>query len=201
MAEDTYNFPEDEFDELGKDRTPQGVHRAPRPWWRVWGPLIAVVILAPILAIGLVKIATQDRTSTPEASQSTSQEAEETGDGTETATEAPTTEAPVTEEPPAEEPTPEAPPIDQSVTVSVLNGAGRQGLAGRVAETLTTAGWTSVEPGNYTSAQPQTSAVYYASADLAPAAQAVAETLGIATVQELGEVTSITVVLRSDFAE
>ena len=200
MAEDSYNFPEDEFDELGKDRTPQGVHRAPRPWWRVWGPLIAVVILAPILAIGLVKIATQDRTSTPEASASTSEEVA-TGDGTETAPEETATEEPPVEETPTEEPTPEAPPIDQSVTVSVLNGAGRQGLAGRVAETLTTAGWTSVEPGNYTSAQPQTSAVYYANPDLAPAAQAVAETLGIATVQELGEVTSITVVLRSDFAE
>lgn len=203
MAEDTYPYPEDEFDDLGKNRTPQGVHRAPRPWWRVWGPLIAVVILAPLLAYGLVRLAAggsndADPAPTPTVTASVSPTPEEG------------TDEPAPEETPGEseepvEPTPEetteAPAVDRAVPVSVLNGAAVQGLAGRTQERLQGLGWTSVAAGNYNSAEPTVSTVYYRDASLLPAAQAVAEELGIGPVAELASIESITVVLRSDFAE
>lgn len=205
MAEHTYPFPEDEFDSLGKNRAPQAVHRAPRPWWRVWGPLIAVVVLAPLLAIALVKVATNDGAGgTPVTSPTASASAEATDAATDQPTDgataepsdAATTEAPTTE--PTAEPTTAA-PIDQSVAVSVLNGARVQGLAGSVQEQLQADGWTQVTAGNYTSAQPEVSTVFYATPDLAPAAQAIASTLGIGPVTELADIDSITVVLRPDF--
>ncbi|GMA30343.1 hypothetical protein [Litorihabitans aurantiacus] len=67
MAQDDYDYPEDEFDALGAQRAPAAVHRAPRPWWRVWGPLIAVVVLAPAVAFGLVQLATGGDTEAPPA--------------------------------------------------------------------------------------------------------------------------------------
>lgn len=83
----------------------------------------------------------------------------------------------------------------------MLNGAGVSGLAGRTQERLAGVGWTAVEAGNYQSAQPEVSTVYYANADLADEAQAIADELGITPVSELGDIASITVVLRSDFSE
>lgn len=206
MAEDTYPYPEDEFDELGKHRTPQGVHRAPRPWWRVWGPLIAVVILAPLLAYGLVRLAAggsndADPAPTPTVTASAEQtpgEGEGTGEPAPEETEGQTEEP---TEPAPEETTPEEVPVDRAVPVSVLNGAAVQGLAGRTQEVLQGLGWTNVTAGNYTSADPSVSTVYYRDASLLPAAQAVAEELGIGPVTELSSIESISVVLRSDFSE
>lgn len=216
MTQDDYRYPQDEFDELGRDRAPQAVHRAPRPWWRVWGPLIAVVILAPILAFALVNVATQDDTDNEaggatatataeegtEATEGTGEEA--TDDGAAAGEGEATTEEPAPEETTevTQEPTEEPPaPLDQAVAVSVLNGASVQGLAGRTTDRLVAAGWTSVTAGNYQSAQPEVSTVYYRDADLADEAAAIGTELGIATVTELADVESITVVLRSDFAE
>lgn len=224
MADDDYPYPPDEFDELGRNRVPQGVHRATRPWWRVWGPLIAVVILAPVLAIVIVQLAssggdsaapatpTSSQTSPTDAASPTGDDAEsgagtdEGAGGTEGGSEGATegedagtgegtggTEDVETAEPAA--------PIDKSVAVSVLNGARVQGMAGRVQDALVADGWTTVTAGNYQSAQPEISTVYYRDESLQPAAQAIAEQLGIPTVAPLDSVESITVVLRPDFTE
>ncbi|PWD51902.1 hypothetical protein C8046_15885 [Serinibacter arcticus] len=168
----------------------------------MWGPLIAVVIIAPLVAYGLVSLATGDDGTPEQSSPETSQEAGETappegeGEGTEAPGETAPGEEP-TEEPTAEEPPP--PPLDQEVAVSVLNGASVQGLAGQVGETLAEAGWTGATTGNYQSAQPEISTIFYADPDLLDEAQALGELLGIGNVVELGDVPSITVVLRPDF--
>lgn len=206
MAQDDYPYPEDEFDALGKNRSPQAVHRAPRPWWRVWGPLIAVVVLAPLLAFALVKVATNDgapsggtQPTTPVVTTEPTDTA--TGDGESgAATEGGEGEATDATGEPTEDATPEPPPVDRGVAVSVLNGARVQGLAGSVQERLTGEGWTNVTAGNYTSAQPEVSTVFYANAELQPAAQALADSLGIGPVTELASVESVTIVLRPDFA-
>lgn len=212
MAQDDYDYPEDEFDVLGRDRTPQAVHRAPRPWWRVWGPLIAVVVIAPLVAYGLVELATRDGADpAPTSSSSASQEASEgetteppaEGEGDGEATEPPAEgegEGEPTEEPTTEEPPP-PPPLDQGVEVRVLNGAAISGLAGRVGDQVGGAGWTTVVPGNYTSPQPEISTIFYNNADLLDEAQAIGELLGIGNVVELADVPAITVVLRPDFSE
>ena len=50
MPKIDYPFPEDEFDVAGAGRVPEGVHRAPRPRWRVLLPFVIVVLLGPVLA-------------------------------------------------------------------------------------------------------------------------------------------------------
>lgn len=201
MAQDDYDYPEDEFDVLGNDRTPAAVHRAPRPWWRVWGPLIAVVVLAPLIAYGLVQLGTGGDTDPEPAATSSEQPAETEappeGEESTAPTEGESTPAPE-ETTPVE---PEAPPIDQAVEVRVLNGAGVSGLAGRVGDTVSADGWTTVVPGNYTSPQPQDSTIFYNNADLLDEAQALGELLGVGPIVELADVPAITVVLRPDFEE
>jgi len=210
VAEDTYPFPDDEFDELGRQRVPQGVHRAPRPWWRVWGPLIAVVVLAPLLAWGLVRIAAGGgddgaAPTTPSITATDGTPTDAATDGTEPAPEESTGagEGETSEEPTPEETAtePEPEPVDRAVAVSVLNGASVQGLAGRTQEKLAGLGWSNITSGNYQSAQPEVSTVFFRDESLRAAAEAVASELGIAQVSELADVASITVVLRSDFAE
>lgn len=213
MPQDDYNYPKDEFDQLGANRAPQAVHRAPRPWWRVWGPLIAVVILVPILAFALIRALTSDDNTEADPTPTTGSSASETAgaeetDGTSTEPSADASTEESTPEPTEEESTPEPTeeatteaPLDYATPVSVLNGAGVSGLAGRTQERLVAAGWTAVEAGNYQSGQPEVSTVYYANAELADAAAAVAAELGITPVTELADVASITVVLRSDFTE
>lgn len=192
MARVDYDYPEDEFDVLARERVPQGVHRSPRPAWRAWLPFLVVLIAAPLLAIGLVRLVSGGDDS-PSVAEPTS--------SAETTTES-TPEPEATPEPePEPEPTPEPEPLDQAVAVQVLNGAGVSGLAGRTVEVLVAAGWTAVEPGNYTSAEPSSSTVFYASPELADEAAAIAQQLGIEPVTELADVSSIVVVLRPDFSE
>lgn len=182
------------------------MHRAPRPWWRVWGPLIAVVILAPLVAFGLVRLAaggSNEADPTPTVSptsEQTTTEGETGGEETSAPEGTDPSEGDGASEEPTETATPE-PEIDRSVAVSVLNGASVQGLAGRTQEALQALEWTSVTAGNYTSAQPTVSTVFYRDESLRAAAEAVAADLGIEPVTELGDIASITVVLRSDFTE
>lgn len=67
---------EDEFDIAGRDNAPQGVHRRPRSLARVLLPIIAVLILAPLLA--WATIALLARTDTPIPSPLPDPEANET---------------------------------------------------------------------------------------------------------------------------
>ena len=52
-----YEYPEDEFDAADDEGpVPVGVHRAPVPGWRSWVPLLAVLIIVPLLAWGAVRL-------------------------------------------------------------------------------------------------------------------------------------------------
>lgn len=200
MSKQSYPHPEDEFDALGADRVPQGVHRQPVPRWRQWLPYLLVLILAPTIAFTAVKLLTDDGGDTAGGGGASSTSAAPPS-GVETSTEAPPEET----TPPAEETTtePPAPAVDKSVAVEVLNGASVAGLAGRTQEKLSTDGWSAVGTGNYSKAKPAESTVFYGSPDHADEAQAVAELLGIATVTEDATAAKdgIVVVLRKDFSE
>nr|WP_237728356.1 LytR C-terminal domain-containing protein [Cellulomonas sp. APG4] len=119
---------------------------------------------------------------------------EPTAEGTEGATEEPEPE--VTEEAPPPEP-------DLALPVEVFNATNRSGLAGRAGDTLEGAGFTSVTTGNWDQADPAASVVRYPPDETgvtAATAQAVADALGIAAVEESAEATGIVVVLMDDFA-
>lgn len=202
MSDSGSRYPEDEFDVLGRDRVPQGVHRARVPRWRSWLSVLAVIVAGVLLALGLVNLmggGSAPSASTSPATTSTSPGA----DPEASATDGVSPESTRSPEPDPEEADPEETEpgveLDQSAAVAVLNGAGVAGLATSVQETLAAAGWSQASPGDYQSAEPTVSTVYYNGPQLAAEARAIAEELGIVPVQQYSGVTSITVVLRPDF--
>jgi len=180
-------YPEDEFDAEPAPDAPIGVHRAPRSWWSRWWPFVAVIVLVPAVTVGLVVWASSwdgrlpgfGDSSEPAAGAPSEPETSAPAEGAEE----PATEAPVeTEAPPVvEEP---APTADLGADVRVLNASNRSGLAAGAQGDLEDAGFTAVTTGNGNAGGLQQSTVFYASADLAPTAQQVADELGIANVVE-----------------
>lgn len=197
-------YPEDEFDRAAKDRGPKGVHRPAEKMSRKVLPWIVVIVAAPLLAWGAIELIGGGDSDSPTAAATTSSSAqtesvEPTTESVEPTTEAATTPAEQTE---SVEPTTVEPEIAYATPVSVLNGAGVSGLAGRVTETLTAAGFTQVTAGNYQAAAPTVTEVFYRTAELQDTAQAIADQLGITTVSQLDSASNdIVVVLRSDFSE
>ncbi|MBO0901294.1 LytR C-terminal domain-containing protein [Cellulomonas sp. zg-ZUI222] len=183
MSKADYPYPEDEFDAISPD-APTGVHRAPRSAWSRWWPFLVVLLVVPVLAYGAVEYLSRTG-DLPQSGGGTSQEqpevpAEEDATGGEgDGTEAPEGEA----EAPVPEATTPAPEPVLTTPVAVLNGARVSGLAGRVADELTAAGFTDVTPDNATTALPAESTVYVASEDLRPTADLVAATTGVPTVE------------------
>lgn len=208
MSRDDYPYPEDEFDTLGADRTPQGVHRAPLPRWRQLLPFLIVLVLAPTLAFVAVRAVTGDdggpgtdpttASSTTEAATTDDPESgdPESGDGTETTDAEEPTEPESTEE----TTTPEA-DLDYSTTIWVLNGSGVSGLAAETVTALEGSGWQDANAADYNRAQPSATTIFYDNADQAEEAQAVGEQLGITNVVESSDAAAgdIVVVIRSDF--
>lgn len=207
MAKQDYPYPEDEFDVLGADRVPQGVHRTPTPRWRALLPFVIALVLAPTLAYLGVSYLTNlgtpsssssgvSATASPEPSEPAVEETPEP-----TPEETPEEEPPVEEEPieePEEEP--EDPDVQRDAPVFVLNGAGVAGLAATAAEALQSDGFTAVTATNYDRSAPSASTVYYNNAELQATAEQVGSVLGIANLVELASATdSIAIVLRSDF--
>lgn len=200
-------YPPDEFDAVAP-AGPRGAHRAPRTALSRWWPFIAVLVVVPVVAFGLVtwlsdwdglpsslvpgaseeEPAGEDE---PPADDGASEGTE--GEGTEGEAEQPAPEA--TEEPP---PPPPAP--DLAFPVEVFNATNRSGLAGRAGDTLEGAGFTSITTGNWDQADPPASVVRHPSPETAATAQAVADALGIATVEQSADVSSVVVVLMDDFA-
>lgn len=201
-----YDYPEDEFD-VADDGVPApvGVHRAQAPVWRSWLPLLLVLVLAPLLAWGAVTLLGRAGSSPAGGSSApaaTAGAVEATDAGGQAAEEA----APATEEPAEPATTEPAAQADYTTGVTVLNGTSTTGLAGRTGDRLTNAGFTavSVPSGAYSQAAPEVTTVYYASADNAATAQAVADSLGVTNVVESVESAQsnpIVVILRSDFVE
>lgn len=200
-------YPEDEFDVAGRDRGPQGVHREPRSLLRALAPFLAVIVIVPLLAWGAVSLLAGGEGDpgadpAPAPVETTAEPTDEATSDEEPSAEEETTET--EEETTPEEGTTE--PDDDAVlttSISVLNGAGINGLAGDVAAQLGEAGFTTVGAADYGSGSPEVTTLYYRNADLAPTAEAIGELLGIDNLVEAPSATQnveIALVLRGDFA-
>lgn len=189
MAEE-YDYPEDEFDRLAKERKVLGAHRevqSNRPWWIA---VIAIIVIVPLLAWVFVRIgavdSVTDKVTTPRPAATPTQ-----------------TETPE----PAKDPSPEDKKeiVDTSLQIFVLNGSGISGLAASKAEILNGEGFANTVADNYAGgADPAESTVYYANEDDAATAEKVGSALGISQVElspeYVSDGTSIVVVLRADAA-
>ena len=206
-----YEYPEDEFDAADDEGpVPVGVHRAPVPGWRSWVPLLAVLIIVPLLAWGAVQLLGRhgarpaaEATAAPPAS----------GGGGGSGAPASGGQAPATGQPPATAtPTNDARPTsaptnaDLTTGVTIHNGAGINGLGGRTGDRLRNVGYTNVEvqQGTYDNASPTTTTIFYADSDTEPTARAVGQALGITNIVESAaeaQSNPIVIVLRTDFEE
>lgn len=197
MSKAAYPYPPDEFDAPPGPDAPRGVHRAPRSAWSRWWPFLAILVVVPALAWGAVTLLAQDGKlpSLPGAGG-----AGTTPPATATAGTTNPAEAPPASASPTTEPTPTTPAPDLATPVSVLNGAGIGGLAARVSERLTAAGFTAVTPGNASGSTPVASTVFFGSEQLRSTADLVAQTIGVPTVvlSPVDAAAGITVVLRTD---
>ncbi|MGC5615501.1 LytR C-terminal domain-containing protein [Georgenia sp. Z1491] len=200
-------YPEDEFDEAARSRAAHGSHRerARRasllPLIAVLAALVVVVWVAALLVGGGGdddETATEGPTPTDGPVESPTGEETPSGEaGEESPTDGSADEESPSEDVPAGD-------VDLATDVEVLNGARVAGIAGRTAETLGAAGFTTVTTGNIGEGPPEVSTVYYADPTLAATAQEVADALGIDAVEEDAEqaaTSSVVVVLRPDFQE
>lgn len=197
-SRDDYPYPEDEFDSLGADRAPLGVHRAPLPRWRQLLPFLIVLVLAPTLAFVAVR-AFSAGGGEPGGQETTTTQAQ--------TTEVVTTDEPTSAEPTSAEPTTEASTeptadLDMGVQIWVLNGSGVSGLAADAVAVLASAGWQDATADDYGSSLPSATTIFYDNADQAEEAQAVGGELGIELLVESSDAADgdIVVVLRSDFS-
>ncbi|MDO4791756.1 MAG: LytR C-terminal domain-containing protein [Buchananella hordeovulneris] len=197
-------YPEDEFDRAAEG-VPEGVHRAPEPWWRGLLPYLVVIVTVPLIAWAGVAIlsklggseatqpqnapsAVQPGVQAPAPVETTEAPAPETQETTEAPTEAPAE--------PTETPTPAEEPADMNVAVVVYNSTEIQGLAGRKVEKLKEAGFPNAEAKNFEGQAPSGNVVYYSGAANAAEAKAVGAALGIAElVDDAGAAQSAPVVV------
>lgn len=205
-----YEYPEDEFDAEEMDGAPQpiGVHRAQVPAWRSWAPLLAILLIVPLLAWGAVALLGRN-SGKPSAGSTTPAPAATTAAaaGPSTSGAAPSA-GPSAAPSAAPSATSSAPPanIDMSTGVTVYNGTTTKGLAGRTGDRLTNAGYTAVAvpQGTYPNENPQASTVFYARPENKATAEAVAQALGISQVVESpaeAQSNPVVVVLRADYHE
>lgn len=192
-------YARDEFDRVPEASSRQGVHRAaPGPASHRLGPILTVGIAA--LAIGLVAFlilpklgfsstdplsmltgssaagAASGTTPSPESTAGTS-EAGTAGSSPSAAPLATTSES----SPASATPTPTVPPVDKTQPVAVYNATTTAGLAGRVAETVQTGGWTLGPVGNWGGLPQQTSVIFYSGAAQKETAAALGTLLNIPT--------------------
>ena len=206
-----YEYPEDEFDAADDEGpVPVGVHRAPVPGWRSWVPLLAVLIIVPLLAWGAVQLL--GRHGARPAAEATAA-APASGGGGGSGAPASGGQAPATGQPPATAtPTNDARPTsaptnaDLTTGVTIHNGAGINGLGGRTGDRLRNAGYTNVEvqQGTYDNASPTTTTIFYADSGTEATARAVGQALGITNIVESAaeaQSNPIVIVLRTDFEE
>ena len=206
-----YEYPEDEFDAADDEGpVPVGVHRAPVPGWRSWVPLLAVLIIVPLLAWGAVQLL--GRHGTRPAAEATAA-APASGGGGGSGAPASGGQTPATGQPPATgtptngaEPTAAPTNADLTTGVTIHNGAGVNGLGARTGDRLRNVGYTNVEvqQGTYDNASPTTTTIFYADSDTEPTARAVGQALGITNIVESAaeaQSNPIVIVLRTDFEE
>lgn len=210
MTKGNYSYPEDEFDgDPGVD-TPVGVHRAPRSWWSRWWPFVAVIIVVPAPTVGAVMwasswdgLGTGGNAPSTASTQATDDTATDPATGNDDPAVTDGTDGGAIDQQTPEETVPDAEATpDFTLPIEVLNAARVSGIAGDAASTLEAAGFTSVTTGNGDASLADVTTVFYANADQAVTAQAVANALGITPVVESAQSagTGIVVVLRADFS-
>ncbi|MDU0967655.1 MAG: LytR C-terminal domain-containing protein [Actinomycetaceae bacterium] len=157
----TKEYEEDEFDRAAAAQ-PAGAHRQPVSRMKLAWPFLVAIIVAPLLAWGMVTLFQHGSGSSESASPSQT--------ATQQATQSTT-------------PTSTTPAVDKAkVSVTVYNAAGVKGLAASAAEKLKTDGFTTVTPTNATGRGISQSTVYYTREDLKAPAEDAAKVLGIGTV-------------------
>jgi hypothetical protein len=198
-----YPYPTDEFDDLEPAAGPRGAHRSRRSRWRTAWPFLLVIVLFPALAYGAVSYWSSDRGGAPAGSAPAAPAAAAgTPAPSTTASSGPSGAASPTQTPDqTPDPTAPATVADRGTRIVVFNATPRGGLAADAAKALTTAGWTSVTPKNYTGPMLGSSTVLYGAADHADTARAAAKALGITTVKLVQNraVDGLEVVLEADY--
>ena len=196
-------YARDEFDRVPETSTRQGVHRAvAEARRRSLVPILAAGCLA--LAIGLVAFlilpklgfsaghaaAVTDGISasaTPSATSSSPAPSSPAPAGTAPVSPEATATAPASTAPEASATPEAAAAVDKTQPVTIYNGTTTAGLANKVGGTVTSAGWTLGQTGNWGGAPQQTSVIFYSSADQKDNAEALGTLLGIDTLVESAE--------------
>lgn len=174
-------YPRDEFDELAAKRRPVGAHRRKEPLApKILLPILIIIAAGALGYVGAIALENDfwrpqaaEVTPTPTIVESVSPEASES------ATPSPSATASATPTP-----TETAVPVNFGASVAVFNASGISGLAGKNADELTAAGFTTVSAGNLSANLPAANTVRYADATMETTAREVARVLGIATVEQ-----------------
>lgn len=194
-----YPYPKDEFDEPPAPGQPVGVHLPRRGTWDRLRAFVIVLVIAAVLAYGIVWWFSTQTTDKDDAAAPTTTSAAPV-EPTDAATTDEGAEEP-TDEPTDEETTEEADELDRSVAIRVLNSTNVSGLAGTAAGALVDDGWSGAEAANFTGTPPSVTSVWYQSEEYADEAEAIAESLGVAEATLVDTLVGpVSVILRPDYA-
>ncbi|MBG6180887.1 LytR C-terminal domain-containing protein [Arthrobacter sp. CAN_A1] len=217
-------YPRDEFDKIPESASRQGVHRERLVPPRSSGLALKIIVGVLALAVGLAayfilprlgigegadpasSLATSSRssgaaTSEPSPSSATDNESSTPSPSDSGPSAEPTEDEPTDSEPTGNEPSPSEDPsaVDRTQPVNVFNSTGISGMASLAANRVSGGGWTVGQIADWGGVPPQTSVIFYNSAQLA-AAQELAGILGIPTLVETTEVSpDLTVVIGPAF--
>ena len=195
-----HEYPEDEFDELGKD-APGGVHREKPSQWKSVLPFLVVLVLAPLLAWGAATFYAGQRDTTPTTSTTTAAVSTQTTTAAEQPTQAATSEASATPTSTEDSADSTVDPDFTKAQVMVLNGTEVNGLAAEAADRLKGIGFLNMDTDNADGWLGDKSIVYFR-AGHDKAAKEVAKELKIDAQQENTDAVGdkdVIVVLRDDF--
>jgi cytoskeletal protein RodZ len=192
-------YARDEFDRVPETSTRQGVHRAVAgSRRRSLTPILAAGFVA--LAIGLVAFLilpklgfSGGQAAAVTAGDSASASAGSSASASSPASPSPTqtSPGPVSTEPaaatPSATPSATAAGVDKTAPVTIYNGTTTAGLATRVGGTVSSAGWTVSQTGNWGGVPQQTSVIFYSGVEQKGNAEALGTLLGIDTLVDSAE--------------
>ncbi|CRH87996.1 Uncharacterised protein [Chlamydia trachomatis] len=191
----------DEFDELAAGRDTVGAHslRKRSHKWAI--ALVAVMLMAPLVGIGIGFFMSSIRTSTQQAQPSVAAEADSAKDSAPDESKAEDLGKKGNDDTQGAKAKEPAPIVNYSADIEIFNGSGIEGFAAAQSRVLEEKGFTNVTSDNYFKDTPEVNTVYYDTPASKATAQAVGAALGISSVIEDSAATSsensVIVVLRS----